>query len=112
MAREWRDWKESRRRIEEIYGYQKYGGNCHIIPNCAVVLLSLYTADDFVNALMIGNTSGWDTDCNSGNVGCLTRHMNLKTRMEGPEDRVALLTRKHLRINGFSPGRSIAERWD
>jgi hypothetical protein len=32
--------------------------------------------------------------------------------MEGPENRVVLLTRKQLRINGFSPGRSIAERWD
>jgi hypothetical protein len=30
----------------------------------------------------------------------------------GAENRVVLLTRKHLRINGFSPGRSIAERWD
>ena len=28
------------------------------------------------------------------------------------ENRVIPLTRKHLRINGFSPGRSIAERWD
>ena len=30
----------------------------------------------------------------------------------GAENRVVLLRRKHLRINGFSPGRSIAERWD
>jgi hypothetical protein len=41
-----------------------------------------------------------------------TENINLKTRMEGAENRVVLLTRKHLRINGFSPGRSIAERWD
>ena len=27
------------------------------------------------------------------------------------ENRVVLLRRKHLRINGFSPGKSIAERW-
>jgi ADP-ribosylglycohydrolase len=78
---EWRDWRESRARIEEIYGYQKYGGNCHIIPNCAVVLLSLlYSEDDFANALMIANTSGWDTDCNSGNVGCL---MGIKNGLKG-----------------------------
>ncbi len=51
---------------------RKYGGNCHIIPNCAIVLLSLlYSEDSFATALMIANTSGWDTDCNSGNVGCL-----------------------------------------
>jgi hypothetical protein len=30
----------------------------------------------------------------------------------GAEHRVVLLRRKHLRINGFSPRRSIAERWD
>jgi ADP-ribosylglycohydrolase len=66
------DWIETRARIEDVYGYEKYGGNCHIIPNCAIVLLSLlYGQDDFANALMIANTSGWDTDCNSGNVGCL-----------------------------------------
>jgi len=78
---EWRDWRESRARVEEIYGYQKYRGNCHIIPNCAVVLLSLlYSEDDFANALMIANTSGWDTDCNSGNVGCL---MGIKNGLQG-----------------------------
>jgi ADP-ribosylglycohydrolase len=78
---EWQDWRESRARVEEIYGYQKYRGNCHIIPNCAVVLLSLlYSEDDFANALMIANTSGWDTDCNSGNVGCL---MGIKNGLQG-----------------------------
>jgi hypothetical protein len=35
-----------------------------------------------------------------------------KNANRGAENRVVLLTRKHLRINGFSPGRSIAERWD
>ena len=78
---EGRDWKESRARVEKIYGYRKYGGNCHIIPNCAVVLLSLlYSEDDFANALMIANTSGWDTDCNLGNVGCL---MGIKKWAQG-----------------------------
>jgi ADP-ribosylglycohydrolase len=75
-VRDWRaeqrHWIETRARIEEVYGYHKYRGNCHIVPNCAVVLLSLlYGHDDFATALMIANTSGWDTDCNSGNVGCL-----------------------------------------
>ena len=31
----------------------------------------LYGDDDFQKSLMIVNTSGWDTDCNSGNLGCL-----------------------------------------
>ncbi|MGA8659616.1 MAG: ADP-ribosylglycohydrolase family protein [Chthoniobacterales bacterium] len=79
-AEQW-DWKETRARIEQIYGYEKYGGNCHIIPNCAIVLLSLlYGEDDFATALTIANTSGWDTDCNSGNAGCL---MGIKNGLKG-----------------------------
>jgi ADP-ribosylglycohydrolase len=75
------DWAETRARIDEVYGYRKYPGNCHIIPNCAIVLLSLlYGEDDFATALMIANTSGWDTDCNSGNVGCL---LGIKNGLQG-----------------------------
>ncbi len=76
-----RDWEETRARIDECYGYRNYRGNCHIIPNCAIVLLSLlYGEDDFATALLIANTSGWDTDCNSGNVGCL---MGIKNGLKG-----------------------------
>jgi ADP-ribosylglycohydrolase len=66
------DWRLTRDRIEHEYGYDKFPGNCHVIPNHAVIILSLlYSEDNFGRALMIANTSGWDTDCNSGNVGCL-----------------------------------------
>ncbi|MBV8101566.1 MAG: ADP-ribosylglycohydrolase family protein [Verrucomicrobia bacterium] len=66
------DWGLTRDRIEHQYGYDKFPGNCHVIPNHAIIILSLlYSQDDFSRALMIANTSGWDTDCNSGNVGCL-----------------------------------------
>jgi ADP-ribosylglycohydrolase len=66
------DWRVTRDRIEQKYGYDKFPGNCHVIPNHAIIILSLlYSEDDFSRALMIANTSGWDTDCNSGNVGCL-----------------------------------------
>jgi len=58
--------------IQQHYGYDKYGGGCHIIPNHALVILALlYGSDSFQHALTIVNTSGWDTDCNSANVGCL-----------------------------------------
>lgn len=75
-VREWRsqygDWRDARRKIAENYGYDKYGGNCHIVPNHALIHLALlFGDDDFSKSLMIVNTSGWDTDCNSGNVGCL-----------------------------------------
>lgn len=66
------DWYATRARIEEAYGYHRFGGGCHVVPNHAIVILSLiYSNDDFGRALTIANTSGWDTDCNSGNVGCI-----------------------------------------
>ena len=43
-----------------------------MVPNHALIILALlYGDDDFRRSLMIVNTAGWDTDCNSGNVGCL-----------------------------------------
>jgi len=74
--RKWRredgDWRKTREKIERNYGYDKYGGNCHIIPNHALIILALlYGEGDFQKSVMIVNTSGWDTDCNSGNVGCI-----------------------------------------
>ena len=66
------DWRRTRERIVADYGYDKYGGNCHMVPNHALIMLGiLYGADDFQRALMITNTAGWDTDCNSANVGCI-----------------------------------------
>jgi ADP-ribosylglycohydrolase len=74
--REWRagepDWRRAREKLEERYGYHTYRGNCHIVPNHGLVMLGLlYGEDDFQKSLMIVNTCGWDTDCNSGNAGCL-----------------------------------------
>jgi ADP-ribosylglycohydrolase len=67
-----KDWRKTREQIAAHYGYDKYGGNCHIIPNHALIIHALlHGEDDFQKSLMIVNTCGWDTDCNSGNVGCL-----------------------------------------
>ena len=75
------DWRKTRERIVGNYGYDKYGGNCHMIPNHALIILGLlYGGDDFQRALMITNTSGWDTDCNAGNIGCL---MGIKVGLDG-----------------------------
>jgi ADP-ribosylglycohydrolase len=66
------DWRRARERLVEAYGYDKYGGNCHMVPNHGLIILSLlYGAGDFQRSLMMVNTGGWDTDCNSGNLGCL-----------------------------------------
>ena len=58
--------------IQEHYGYDKYPGNCHIIPNTAVIILALlYGNGDFSETLNICNRCGWDTDCNVGNVAVI-----------------------------------------
>lgn len=66
------DWRKTRQRLQDHYGYDKYGGNCHMIPNHGLIIMSLlYAPDDFSQAMLIVNTSGWDTDCNAANVGSI-----------------------------------------
>jgi len=66
------DWRTIRALIEENHGYARYGGHVPVVSNFAVVLMSLLLGKgNFQTSLTIANTSGWDTDCNSGNVGCL-----------------------------------------
>ncbi|KAI0886979.1 ADP-ribosylglycohydrolase [Annulohypoxylon maeteangense] len=72
-----KDWLKTRQRIEDYYGYDKFPGICHVIPNHAIMIMTfVYAASDFGEAMHIVNTCGWDTDCNSGNVGCLIAIMN------------------------------------
>ncbi len=81
-----RDWRRCLRKIEDRYGYDTYGGNCHVVPNFAVVLLGLlYSDNDFQKAQMVTNTAGWDTDCNAANVGCI---MGIKNGLDGINSRV------------------------
>nr|MBA3414789.1 ADP-ribosylglycohydrolase family protein [Chloroflexia bacterium] len=66
------DWRQTREKIAANYGYDKYVGACHMVPNHALIVHALlHGEDDFRRSLTIVNTCGWDTDCNSGNVGCL-----------------------------------------
>ena len=83
--REWHaaepDWRKTREKIAANYGYDTYIGNCHIVPNHALIIMALlYGDDDFGKSLKIVNTAGWDTDCNSGNVGAL---LGIKNGLEG-----------------------------
>ncbi|AIE86809.1 ADP-ribosylglycohydrolase family protein [Fimbriimonas ginsengisoli] len=75
-VREWHaqglDWRAGFRKIEAEYGYGKFGGGCHMVPNHALIIHSLlHGKGDFDLSLKIVNTCGYDTDCNSGNVGCI-----------------------------------------
>ena len=67
-----KDWRATREMLAADYGYDKYGGNCHMVPNHGLIIHSLLHGDgDFSETMKIVNTCGWDTDCNSGNIGCL-----------------------------------------
>ena len=75
-VREWhaaeQDWRKTRARIAQNFGYDRYSGSCPIVSNDALVILGLlYGDDDFQQSLMITTTSGWDVDCNASAVGCL-----------------------------------------
>ncbi len=66
------DWKACLTYIQENYGYDRYPGVCHIIPNTAIMILSLlYGENDFSKTLLMLCQCGWDTDCTCGNVGSI-----------------------------------------
>jgi ADP-ribosylglycohydrolase len=92
------DWRATRERIAATYGYDTYGGNCHMVPNHALIIHALlHGDDDFQRSLMIVNTSGWDTDCNSGNVGCLLGIRNGLAGIDaGPDFRGPVADRMYL----------------
>lgn len=67
-----KNWREAYQYVRDHWGYASYPGNCHIIPNAAVMILSMiYGEGDFDKTLNICNMCGWDTDCNVGNVATI-----------------------------------------
>lgn len=75
------NWRACYQYIYENFGYDKYPGNCHIIPNIAVMILGLlYGEGDFDRTISITNMCGWDTDCNVGNVATI---MGVRNGLEG-----------------------------
>lgn len=64
------DWHRTFERIAAQYGYDRYGGGCHMVPNHAIMVMAwAYAQGSFRRAQAIINTAGWDTDCNAANVG-------------------------------------------
>ena len=62
-----------------------------MVPNHLAVIMALKMAgDDFRKSVSIASSAGWDTDCNSGNVGCLNAirlgldSLNQDADMRGP----------------------------
>ncbi|MGV2100454.1 ADP-ribosylglycohydrolase family protein [Rhizobium sp. 21-4511-3d] len=106
------DWEATRQKIEDNYGYDKYPGNCHVVPNHALMIMALLHAPhDFQRGQMIVNTSGWDTDCNAGNLGCLHGIMlGLDGLDAGPDWRGPVADR--LYMSTADGGRSISDAAD
>lgn len=66
------DWRLCLAYIRSTYGYDKYPGVCHIIPNISLMIMAMcYGKNDFSETLLMLCQSGWDTDCNCGNVGSI-----------------------------------------
>ena len=101
------DWRRTRARIDERYGYNRYRGLCHVVPNHALILLGLLYGDgDFDRSLMVVNTSGWDTDCNSGNLGCL---LGIRGGIEAIGARWREPVRDRMYLSSADGGRSITD---
>ena len=103
------DWRITRRRISERYGYDRYGGVCPVVPNHGLIIMALlHGRDSFRTALTIVNTSGWDTDCNSGNLGCLLGIKGGLRALESVSDwRAAVADRMYL--STADGGRAITD---
>lgn len=66
------DFRKVRQWLEDTYSYSFYPGNCHVIPNLALLLAALLLGgDDFEKAMKLCVSAGWDTDCNGANLGCI-----------------------------------------
>jgi len=67
------DWREVRQWIQDHHDYERYMGGCPMVTNHLAVIMALKMGgDDFRKCISIAVSAGWDTDCNGGNVGCLT----------------------------------------
>ena len=75
------DWHAAYAYLKVNFGYDRYSGIVHIIPNAGVIALALlYGKGDFSRTIQIANMAGWDTDCNVGNVGAI---MGVAVGLEG-----------------------------
>lgn len=66
------DWRACRDLLTRDWGYDRYPGVCHIIPNAGVLALAMiYGEGNLCRTVEIATMCGWDTDCNAGNAGAI-----------------------------------------
>lgn len=64
------NWRDCYEMLLRDWGYDKYPGVCHMIPNAGVCFMAMaYGKGSFEKTVEIATMAGWDTDCNAGNVG-------------------------------------------
>ena len=97
-ARAGSDWRAVRSWLGEHHGYERYPGNCPMVPNHALLIAALILGgDDFQRGLMIAVSSGWDTDCNAGNLGALNGiRLGLQGIDSGPDFRGPMADRMYV----------------
>ncbi len=82
-------WREVRRWLGDNHSYSHYPGCCPMVPNHALLIASFILGkNNFQEGLKIAVSSGWDTDCNAGNLGCLNGiRLGLGALEQGPDFR-------------------------
>jgi ADP-ribosylglycohydrolase len=82
-------WREVRRWLGDNHSYSHYPGCCPMVPNHALLLASFILGkNNFQEGLKIAVSSGWDTDCNAGNLGCLNGiRLGISALEQGPDFR-------------------------
>jgi len=103
------DWHRCLKLLNTHYGYDKYRGACHMVPNHGAIIMSLlYGAGNFQKSLMIACTSGLDTDCNAGNVGCFLGIRNGLAGIQADADWRGPVSDR-IYLPGADPGRAITD---
>jgi len=66
------DWRACRDMLGAEWGYDRYPGVCHIIPNAGVTVMAIvYGRGELTRTAEIATMAGWDTDCNAGNAAAI-----------------------------------------
>lgn len=102
-------WRDVRDWLERNHSYGHYAGPCPMMPNHLLLLASfILGGDDVQEGLKIAVSSGWDTDCNAGNLACLNGiRLGLKAFDVGPDFRGPVADR--LYVVGSDGGECLSD---
>ncbi len=103
------DWRAARAWLDQAWGYSRFPGVCHVMPNFGLIVMALlYGEGDFRRSLMIVNTSGRDTDCNAATLGCILGIRNGLEAIEACPD-LRVPHRDLLYLSSADGGRSVSD---